>query len=459
MVVAVSWALRPYPRWWRLSLVAAGWVFYAWWDWRLVALLAGFILVNHLVAGAMENRPRRQRAWLAFGIGVDLAVLAIFKYYGFFATTLLDVLSGSGLQPTVPLFEVLFPIGISFYTLEGIAYLVEIRRGITRRMPLLDLAVYLGFFPKLVSGPITRASEFAPQLSEPASVADLDTPGALWLIGRGLFKKVVIASYLSQAITEGVFSTPSQYSALEVVAGIYAYAAQIYIDFSAYTDMAIGIGMLLGFRLPDNFRSPYTADSFHEFWNRWHISLSRWLRDFLFQPLALRWGSHRGGRLAVLVVVMLLAGLWHGAAWTFVAWGGIHGLALAGERWMRERRRAHGLPRPSDTTRRRIRARLVTFHVVVLAWVFFRAESFDAAWGVLRRLTDIGPAPAVTPLLLTVVVTVFAFQFIPENWSARVGDAFRRLGPIAQTAALGTLLLVVDTLGPEGVAPFIYTRF
>jgi D-alanyl-lipoteichoic acid acyltransferase DltB (MBOAT superfamily) len=459
VVLVASWALRPFPRAWRLLLLGASWVFYGWWDWRFVALLAVVIFANNLIATAMTRWPSRQKPWLVVGILVDLTVLGFFKYYGFFVSSALDLLRPLGLAPPLPLLEVVLPIGISFYILEAIAYLVEIRRGVVERMRLLDLAAYLSFFPKLMSGPITRPSEFGPQLDRPMPAADLDASRAFWLIGRGLVKKLVIATYLAEAIVDGVFATPGQYSALEVLTGIYGYAAQIYVDFSAYTDMAIGIALLLGFRLPENFRSPYAATSVHNFWNRWHMSLSRWLRDFLYQPLVLHGSRGRLARLSALVLTMLLAGLWHGAAWTFVLWGGVHGLALATERLHRELRRGRGLPKPVDTWWRRARNEVLTFHFVAFAWVLFAADSVSGALDILSRLGSPGPAPAVTPLLVAVLLAVFAAQHIPERWSQSATEAFRRVGPVLQTAALGVLLLFVDALGPEGVPPFIYTRF
>jgi D-alanyl-lipoteichoic acid acyltransferase DltB (MBOAT superfamily) len=457
--MTVSWLLRSYPRTWRWSLLIASWIFYGWWDWRFVLLLMAVIGGTNLTAKAMATWPERRKAWLICGIVANLGLLAFFKYYGFFVTSLLDLLRPLGLAPEIPLFEVILPMGISFYVFESIAYLVELHRDLVKRLPLLDLAAYLSFFPKILSGPITRPSEFEPQLTQPIPASDVDGPKAFWLLGRGLFKKMVIASYLAAAITDGVFTTPGQYSALEVLAGIYGYAALIYVDFSAYTDIARGVAMLLGFTLPENFRGPYTATSIRDFWSRWHMTLTRWLRDFLFQPLVVSGSRGRFARIRNLVVVMLLAGLWHGAEWTFVVWGGIHGVALALERLRRERRRSQGLQPIVETGRVRLKRRLFTFHVVAFAWVFFRADTFAGAFAVLARLGSFGPAPAITPLLVLVLGAVFAFQYVPENWSTTALAAFRRIGPVPQTAVLGGLLLLVDAMGPEGVPAFIYTRF
>jgi alginate O-acetyltransferase complex protein AlgI len=460
VVLAVAWGLASRPRAWRAWLLIASAVFYAWWDLRFVALLALTVAVCHVVGRRIAHHGdgAQGRRWLIVGIGLLLAVLGWFKYYGFFVTALLDALRPLGLEPHLPLVQVLLPVGISFFTFEAISYLVEVRRGVTRPPPLLDLATYLTFFPKLQSGPITRASEFLPQLAPLRPPTELVSSQAFLLIGRGLFKKVVLASFLAEAIVDDVFATPMAYSAAEVLVGIYAYTMLIYVDFSGYTDLARGLARLLGIDLPINFDRPYAARSIQDFWTRWHVSLSRWLRDFLFYPLA-RAGNR--GRIATarnILIVMLLAGLWHGAAWTFVLWGGVHGLGLVRDRWLRDHHRRTGV-RPADSPWRLARQRLVTFHIVAFAWVLFRADSVPHAIEVLSRLGAWGPFPAVTPLLLLVLVAIIGAQYLPRDLGARLDGAFVRLRPVGQVAALGALLLATDALGPEGIAPFIYFRF
>ncbi len=271
-------------------------------------------------------------------------------------------------------------------------------------------------------------------------------------------KKVVLASYLASTIADPVFDTPSLYSAGEVLVGIYAYTAQIYLDFSAYTDIAIGIGLLLGARLPENFDRPYAATSVGDFWRRWHMSLTRWIRDFLFQPLAYRARGRPIRSAAAILVVMLAIGVWHGAAWTFVAWGAAHGVVMVVERLARGRRRARHAAR-ANSTARRILARFTTFHIVAFAWVLFRADSLESAGRVFGRLGAPGSIDAVDPLLLTVLVATFAAQLIPPGFSERLAVAVERVGPVIQTAGLAVTLLFIDALGPTGVAPFIYFRF
>ena len=448
---------RPTAR--RLALVAASWFFYAAWNWRFLALLWWMIGLNHvaarLVAGARD--PRRARWWLGAGVTANLALLAYFKYYSFFVESLLGLADRLGLSMHAPLVQVVLPLGISFLTFQAISYLVEVHRGVVTPAPLLDETVWLSFFPTIVSGPITRASELVPQLRR-TPVCD-DPNGALALVLRGMFKKVVIASSLATAVDD-VFAAPARYSSAALLFAVYAYGAQIYADFSGYTDMARGLARLLGFQLPENFDSPYRAASIQEFWRRWHITLTRWLRDFLFTPLGLRWGRRRALSLAIPVVVMLLAGLWHGAAWTFVAFGGVHGLALASERWRRERRRRLGLGAAPDTRGHRLARHVVTLHIVALGWLFFRAESLAAAGTILTRIVTVaGGVTAISPLAVATVVAVVAAQFLPTDWYARSWRAVRSLGPVAEIASAATALTVIDLLGPAGVAPFIYFQF
>lgn len=454
-VLVASWALSTRPRAWRVMLLAASAVFYGWFSPRMLLLLGLSALGNWAVARGIARGAR----WLLpVGVVADLAVLAWFKYYGFFVSSVADALAGVGVEVRPPLLQVVLPLGISFVTFAAIAYLVEVRRGVTPAASLLDVAVWLSFFPTVTAGPITRPSELLPQLpnGEPRRI---EVGEATWLVTRGLVKKVVLASWLASHVTDSVFSAPSAHSGPELLLGVYAYAALIYLDFSGYTDIARSSALLLGIRLPENFAAPYAATSIHDFWARWHMTLSRWLRDFLFTPLAKRSRVRWWRSFAVPVVVMLLAGLWHGAAWTFIAFGGVHGVALAGERWMRERRRAAGRPH-RDTVVSRAVGRAVAFHVVCLGWVFFASESIGQAGVLLRGLLHGWSVPPELPaLLVPLLLAVLAAQLLSPRATNGLRTAFRSSGFALQAAALAVGLLVVDALGPEGVAPFIYYRF
>jgi alginate O-acetyltransferase complex protein AlgI len=464
IVLPVSWLLMPRRRRWKLFMLAASYYFYGYWNWRFVFLLAASTVASQYLAQRIHaaKEDRAKRLWLTAAVIANLAVLCAFKYYDFFVTEAQNVLSNLGLDLSPGLLSVTLPVGISFFTFQALSYVIDIYRGTLKPGRLIDFAVFLSFFPHVVAGPIVRPAEYMPQLKERHDPRRIDASRAFFLIFIGLFKKVVIANVLATEIVDTVFASPQQHSGLEVLVGIYGYAIQIYADFSGYTDIAIGLALLLGFRFPQNFDSPYTATSIQDFWRRWHMTLSRWLRDYLYVPL----GGNRGGRLATyrnLMLTMVIGGLWHGAAWTFVVWGAIHGTFLCIEHARRARRERLGLEDPPDTRRRRIVARLATFHIVCFAWIFFRAESFDAAGAVLSRLVDVSdwldPSPLITAGVLLAIAVGLLEQYIPKDAMGRAMARFSALAPVAQGVVLGLSLLLTNTMGPAGVAPFIYFRF
>ena len=459
VVLPLSWLAMPTIVRWRWLMVAASYVFYAWWDWRFVFLLAGSTLWNQLSATRIHEArsPARRRGLLALAVGGNLAVLGYFKYYDFFVSSSQNLLATVGLDVPLEVRSVVLPVGISFYTFMGISYVVDTYRGDTRPVSLGKLAAYLSFFPHLVAGPIVRPNELIPQLETPRDPRRVDTSRAFYLIATGLFKKVVIANHLAAGIVDEVFAAPGQHSSLEVLIAVYAYAVQIYADFSGYTDMAIGIALLLGVRFPQNFDAPYAATSIQDFWRRWHMTLSRWLRDYVYIPLG---GNRRGVAITYrnLLLTMLLGGLWHGAGWTFVAWGAIHGAGLAAGRWRRSR---PGFAERPATAWALARQRLVTFHLVCLAWVFFRADSFSRAGEVLTGLvTRWGePSPLVTAGVLAAIAAGIGSQYLPERVPRALMARFSRLPVAGQAAVLAGVLLVAHAMGPQGVAPFIYFQF
>ena len=462
VVLTGAWTLHGHVRLRKLWLIAAGGWFYAAWDPRFVALLAGVVVATwgggHLVA---RTEGRRRAAIMAAGIAADLTLLGFFKYYDFFAASVTTWFARLGVHAAPPLLQVALPVGVSFFTFQAISYLVDVRRNRVAAASLVDIAAWLTFFPTVTSGPITRAGEFVPQLARPLRPVRADLARAYWLIGRGLLKKLVLASYLATAITDKAFADPSSYSALTLLVAVYAYAAQIYCDFSGYTDLAIGIGRLLGFVLPENFDRPYTAVSVQDFWSRWHMTLSRWLRDYLYVPFAGR-APYRPARVyASLVSVMLIAGLWHGAAWGFVVFGGVHGVAMAIERARRDRRRRLRRPPRPRTWRTQLVARVVTFHVVCLGWVFFGTHTLGRATDVLTGIvTNWGrPITALTPLLVMAVAATIASQFLPRPRTDRLFGWVAGLHPLAQGAAFALALVPVLAMGPTTVPAFIYYRF
>ena len=511
LVLPVSWLLMPRRRRWRAFMVLASFVFYASWNNGYVLLLAGSIIGNQAFAVAIaraEGRVRKQ--WTGLAVAANLVVLGWYKYAGFAADSASTFLGWFGVDAHVEVPNLLLPVGISFFTFQALSYVIDVHRRKVEPATFLDFAVYLSFFPHLVAGPIVRARELLPQIAKRRDPRHVDATLAFWLLASGLFKKVVIASYLGET-ADALFSFPHQHGGLEALIAVYAYAFQIYADFSGYTDMAIGIALLLGFRFPANFDAPYTATSIQDFWRRWHMTLSRWLRDYLYIPL----GGNRGTRRRTyrnLLLTMLLGGLWHGAAWTFVIWGGIHGAGLAFERWWHERRASGPAPPPDPapapalatvgapavddgflltalpdpmqhepveviTTvdevepRYEIRGferhrgalawvrRIIVFHIVCFAWVFFRATSVRAALEVLGRIAFHGSQTPIKAWVVATIAVMLVAQLVPQSVVRRLQMTVSRWSLLTQSSLLAVVLVVVDVLGPTGVAPFIYFQF
>jgi alginate O-acetyltransferase complex protein AlgI len=461
VVFVVSWALMPHPSAWRPFILAASYFFYGWVDWRWVLLLMASSVVNTVASQVIARSPSqagRKRA-LTVAIVFDLTLLGVFKYLGFFVSELDGALDSIGLGSPLPLVQIVLPIGISFFTFQAISYVADVYRGVTRAASLVDVAILQAFFPHLVAGPIVRANELLPQLRTPRDPRTVLAGPAIFMIVGGLLKKTVIADELARRVVDPVYNDPAAHSGAELTLAFYGFAGQIYCDFSGYTDMAIGLALLLGFQLPQNFNRPYLALSLQDFWRRWHMTLSRWLRDYLYIPL----GGSRRGKLRTylnIFITMLLGGLWHGAAWNFVVWGGIHGVGQVIGHARRDRRAERGLPEPEETPRRRAAERFVTFHIVCLGWIFFRAGSIGGAFAMLKGLvTQWGPAPLVTLPVLGAIALGVGVQYLPHRPAELLMSRFSRLKPAVQGAVLGASLLIITTLGPQGVAPFIYFQF
>ncbi len=453
VVLTASWALMPHPKAWKPFILTASYVFYAAANWRFCALLAALTIANQVAARLIHrvrDDPRRSKQIMAAAVVIDLGVLGIFKYYGFFVEDIGDLLDAAGLGLPLPLLSLALPIGVSFFTFQAISYVVDVRRGLIPPASLFDFAIYLTFFPHLVAGPIVRAREFIPQLATPRKRSDVAVGAAVSLIAVGLVKKVAIADYLAREVVDPVFAVPQAYSAQDVVLASYAYAAQIYCDFSGYTDIAIGLALLMGFVFPQNFDRPYISLSLREFWRRWHITLSRYLRDFLYIPL----GGNRKGRARTyvnLMITMTLGGLWHGAAWTFVLWGALHGAGLSVEHAVGERRLA------------RVPVWLrwfVVLHVVVLGWILFRSPDLAAVGEFLSRLAHPGPATLWSVPVVLAVLAVFVVQAVPRDWRQRMRSWVQRRHPVTLGLGLASVILLVGATVPsQGVPPFIYFQF
>jgi alginate O-acetyltransferase complex protein AlgI len=451
------WLLNPKPLLWKLFMIGASYVFYAWWNPSFIWLLAGVSTLAQLSAVTVGRQTsERARRW-AMGVGVALTLspLAYFKYYGFFSLNVANATSTFGLHLSVPLIQVILPVGISFFSFMAVSYIVDVYRGHTEVASWIDAYLYLSFFPHLVAGPIVRPGELIPQLDVRRDPRHIDVSGAAYLIFGGLFKKVVISSYLAAAIVDPVFADPGRHSSLEVLFAVWGYAVVIYADFSGYTDIAIGIAQLLGFQFPQNFNRPYSAVSLQDFWRRWHMTLSRYLRDYLYIPLG---GSQKGEvRTYVnIMVTMVLGGLWHGAAWTFVIWGAYHGVGQVIGAW----KRTH-LPKRSPSPARLWGQRLLTFNLVCIGWIFFRSDSVATAFSMMGRLLTgwSASSPLLNPLIVLVVFGTLAMQYLPHEPAELLQDRISTLSPVVMGLGFAVALFVIATMGPQGVAPFIYFQF
>jgi D-alanyl-lipoteichoic acid acyltransferase DltB (MBOAT superfamily) len=459
-VLAIAWSLYRFPVAHKSFLLAASYLFYGFWNWSYLPLLIGISLFSGLVAQRIQRSGTAiaKKRWLVAGITVCLATLVFYKYTSFLMTTLLQAWGHFLPPPKIQVYSPLLPLGISFFVFHAISLMGDCYRGKVRQpVNLGDALLYVAFFPQLIAGPILRASRFLPQLAVRRNPNSIRVNRAFLLIVGGLFKKVILSNMLATRLVEPVFSVPQSYGAWDTLLAVYGYAAQIYCDFSGYTDIAIGCALLLGYRFPRNFNAPYTACDPQEFWRRWHISLSTWLRDYLYFPLG---GSRKGSlRTSInLMLTMLLGGLWHGAAWTFVAWGGLHGGYLVVHRlWSRIGWQP--LVRWRTTTAWRWTARILLFHAVCVGWVFFRASSFELAFSVFRRLAVPGAATLATVPVLIVLFLGIAGQFMPARWRNGFEVELGRWPALLRGAALAAAITTIEILGPTGVAPFIYFQF
>lgn len=444
-----------------LILLGASCVFYGFWNPAYLILIFICSALAHLVGLAIHRSAsrRRQKLFLALGATLSLSVLATFKY-GDFVLSSFRAAAGAAGWPLPPLaLRLIAPVGISFFTFELLSYLVDVYRGrIEPARSPLELLIFIAFFPHLVAGPIMRAHDFLPQLRPVPSLSAGDGGRAVFLLCVGLLKKAVIADLLALNLVDRVFETPARYTSAEILVGIYGYALQIYCDFSAYSDLAIGSALLLGLRLPQNFDRPYLSRSVTEFWRRWHISLSSWLRDYLFLSLGGAGGS-RWRAARNLMITMLLGGLWHGAAWTFVAWGALHGLGLAfGAAWGSRDRGAAA--RSGARLLRDALCALLTFHFVCLGWVLFRAASFQGAWEMLQEVAALrGGTANVTPLLWAVLAAGALTHLVPRRVVAGAEAVVTSMPAAAQGALLLATVLAARWAGTTGVVPFIYFQF
>ncbi len=455
VVLTLQWVVLPRNQARKVMLLLASYVFYAAWDIRFLSLIILSTLVDHVAATriAASDEATTRKRWLMVSLVVNLGMLGIFKYLGFFADSLQDLIGTFGGEVSDVTLNITLPVGISFFTFQTLSYTIDVYRGsLQPRKSLLDVAVFVAFFPQLVAGPIVRASHFLPQLDTPRRLADVAWRPALTLFLVGFFKKAVVADTIGAEVDK-LFADPAAFGWLATVGGVLGYAVQIYGDFSGYSDMAIATAMMLGYSLGENFNFPYFSRSIDDFWRRWHISLSSWLRDYLYIPL----GGNRGSEGATyrnLLLTMLLGGLWHGAAWTFVAWGALHGGALALHRWW-----TRGLGRrATDSPVANAAAIAGTFVFVVVVWIPFRAVTFGDVTQVLTNLVGLGDGTqGLSPWLAVYLAGAAALHALA--YQGRAAKLPETLPAPQYGALLGVAAAVALALRPLGSSPFIYFQF
>ncbi len=439
-------------------LLVASYVFYGAWDWRFLFLILLSTVIDYVVGLNIEatSDVKRRKRLVAVSVVANLSILGFFKYYDFFAASLAELLVGFGVPADVFLLQVVLPVGISFYTFQTMTYSVDIYRGLikpTHSFP--DFALFVAFFPQLVAGPIERAENLLPQVQGAREITPERNREGAWLCLWGLFKKLVIADNLAITVN-AAFANSESLSGPEVLAVAYAFAFQIYCDFSGYTDIARGVAKLLGFELMVNFRAPFLADSPADFWSRWHISLSTWLRDYLYIPL----GGNRKGELKTyrnLMLTMILGGLWHGAAWTFVLWGVYQGLALVIHRRMR--------PWLSDRLGAGFGWSFLrvfgTFQLMAFGWLIFRSETFEQLRTLTAALftdwTRIGTAGDILIAIAAYAWPLMLFQALQVT--QRTLTPQFRWHPTLQTALYSLVFYLIFVYGSIQSNQFIYFQF
>lgn len=467
VVLAIVWLVRGSRLARNLFLLAASLFFYAGVSWRLALLLVGSSVINYAF-GELVSRSegRARKGWLWAAILSNVGFLGFYKYAGFFLENLDQVATTLGLGVHLPVLEILLPLGISFYTFQNMAYVIDLHRGYGHKAKnVLDYLLFASFFPQLLIGPICRSRDLLPQIEAEPPKQVPEPSLAVSLIASGLFKKVVLATFLQTHLVDDIFAAPENYGALELLVAAYGYTIQIYCDFSGYTDMARGLGLLLGFHLPENFNQPYRSRSLAEFWRRWHMTFGNWLRDYIYFPL----GGGRRSPLRVylnLMITLVVAGFWHGAHWKYVLWGGIHGSGLVAYKIVQDTRRRLGQD-PKTLVFPwwwHALAWAWTFHLVVFARILFRTAGMDVAGSYYLGLVT-GPftgdllGRGVEWLVLLLIVLGLGLNFFGQHlrrWFIAAHEAVPWPVRPLVWVGLGVLLLALQ---PDDVAPFLYFQF
>ncbi len=453
VLLAACWLPR-YKAAWKIFIISASCYFYGQWSYLYLGLIFVTAAVDFTIAQRLGHVMQRGRL-LAWSVIANLGVLAFFKYTNFLIQSANGMAHAAGSGWSITPLDIVLPVGISFYTFQNMSYTIDVYRGqLVARKSILDYATFTTFFPQLLAGPIVRASEFFAQLDKPNPIVWRDLQYGLVLIAAGYVKKIVLADNLAISVDQ-VFSSPQSAGAWDALLAVYAFAFQIYFDFSGYTDIAIGLALLFGFKFPRNFNYPYLAASFQDFWRRWHMTLSRWLRDYLYISL----GGNRGSlsrTMANLMTTMLLGGLWHGASWNFVVWGGLHGAYLVIERlwlsnmgwWKSEKRWA------------RFCRAFIVFHFVCFAWIFFRANDFQSSWIIIGKIASL---TSERPQLdkhafwaFGIVFLVFMHYILGKS---RLKERLADASAVVFGFFVAVIVLTLIWFTPAKSVPFIYFQF
>lgn len=452
-------------------MLFASYFFYAVWDVRFLFLLFGISLFNFIISFLIGRSPiaKKKKFFLGTAISGNLLTLGFFKYYDFFRTSLEFLFDSAGLPTGLPFLTVILPVGLSFYILRAISYNIDIFRGkIEPCQSFLDFSIYIAFFPQLLSGPIARANDFLPQLEKSGAKKIENSAEYFSLIIGGLFKKLVISSYLTVALVDKVLAVPQNHSNWMVLLAVYGYALVIYCDFSGYSDLAIGVAGLMGFKSPANFNTPYLALNLQDFWRRWHITLSNWFKDYLYIPL----GGNRNGKLRKyinLMVTMIVCGLWHGAGLTYLVWGGLHGLGLTATHFFKNifyskenvASAKNNEKKEGDKVIKNFILWLLTFNFICLGWIFFRAESLANALDVLKALFVRQGLKGIIfePYLWFILALGFLVLFFEKRATLFFSVFQQKMHFIWQALLIALIIIIILKLGPDIVPPFVYFKF
>ena len=464
VVLSVVWTLPKYQRRWtrNVILLIVSYLFYGWVSTDALILLIFSTTMNFIVGELIvSSTPNQRRQWMWLGIGFNIGLLGVFKYLDFFRQSIENVTFTLGFQIHWPVIELLLPVGISFYTFQAISYIVDLYKGHgVRANTLIDFALFQAFFPQILIGPICRSVDLLPQIHGEALSHFPRIHQAVWLILSGLFKQLFVATLLFNNGSMEVFSSPTTYSMWGLWGGLFGYSIQLYCDFSGYTDLARGSALLLGFDIPDNFRQPYSATNVGDFWQRWHITFSQWLRDYIYIPL----GGSKGTPNQTswnLFITFLLCGLWHGASWGFVIWGGLHGVALALHKRKRDKMRQLGQnPKQRSVGFQFWWAWAMTFTFIAFSRVFFVCPNLDVAMTFIQRLVDVNSTGVGSKItLIYAIILGWIMNLYGNDFYLAITNQTERLSKLGQTLSLGALFVLLLLLRPGGVAPTLYFQF